>query len=85
MMGFFVSSSKFTARIIHTASHLRQPMQFSLFSVTPPPLRFSSAWLGHTSIHAGSWQPRHTIAINPEDIPPTVRTLIALLISEWFF
>jgi len=64
-------------------SQSRQPMHFSSFNKTPPPVRFSRAWLGHTSMHAGSLQPRHTMAIKLLAMPPVVRTLIALFIREW--
>jgi hypothetical protein len=59
-------------------------MHFSGINSTPPPSRRSSASLGHTSIHAGSVQARHTIAMKLLSIPPVVRTFIALFISEWF-
>jgi len=35
-------------------------------------------------MQAGSLQPRQTIATKLPDIPPEVRTFIALFISEWF-
>jgi len=60
-------------------------MHLSALSSTPPPSRSTSALLGQASIHAGFVQPRHTIAIKLLAMPPVVRTLIALFMSEWFF
>jgi len=82
MIGFFVSISKLTARMMHADSHDLQPIHLSGFRMTPPPVRNSSASLGQTSIHAGSGHARHTIAIKLLSIPPVVRTLMALFTKE---
>jgi len=63
MMGFCVASSNLTACTEQAGSHLRHPMHFSALSSTPPPAREFNAPTGQTSLHAGTEQPRHTIAM----------------------
>jgi len=74
--------SKTTALTEHAVTHLRQPEHISSCKITPPPGLSFNALTGQAPLHAGSLQPRQTMATKRLAIPPVVRILIALLSIE---
>lgn len=76
MTGLLFSSSQWTAPNGQERTHVRQPIQRSVWTRTPT-WAFVIAPTGQEAAQGGSGQARHTMTTNPFSTPPTERTAMA--------